>query len=102
LFSGLGFFLLLPWMQRTLTISLDVDWLWRRGLPLLARSAARFGSPLVSAVQTRIVSAGSALTTSARNTMGHSGPLGRSWEIGTTALWIVLLLMVYVFAYYLF
>jgi len=102
LFSGLAFFLLLPWMQRTLTLSLDVDWLWRRGLPLLARSAARFGSPLVSAVQTRIASAGNALTTSARNTMGHSGPLGRSWEIGTTALWIVLLLMVYVFAYYLF
>jgi len=102
LFSGLAFFLLLPWMQRTLTISLDVDWLWRRGLPLLARSAARFGSPLLSTLQTRLASVGSALTTSARNTMGHAGPLGRSWEIGTTALWIVLLLMVYVFAYYLF
>lgn len=102
LFSGLAFFLLLPWMRRTLTISLDVDWFWRRGLPLLTRSAARIGSPLVTALQARIASAGSALTTSARNTMGHAGPLGRSWEIGTTALWIVLLLMVYVFAYYLF
>src|SRR5210317_470193 len=29
LFSGLAFFLLLPLMRRTLTISLDFDWLWR-------------------------------------------------------------------------
>ncbi|MDO8861172.1 Na(+)/H(+) antiporter subunit D [Haliea sp. E1-2-M8] len=102
LFSGLAFFLLLPWMQRTLTISLDVDWLWRKGLPLLARFGARVGSPLVNAAQSRLDDAFNAVTTSARNTMGHAGPLGRSWEIGTTALWIVLLLMVYVFAYYLF
>lgn len=30
LFSGLAFFLLLPMMKRTLTISLDTDWLYRR------------------------------------------------------------------------
>lgn len=29
LFSGLAFFLLLPWLQRTNTISLDFDWLYR-------------------------------------------------------------------------
>ncbi|MGD8415976.1 MAG: Na(+)/H(+) antiporter subunit D, partial [Pseudomonadales bacterium] len=29
LFSGLAFFLLLPLMRRTRTISLDTDWLWR-------------------------------------------------------------------------
>ena len=29
LFSGLAFFLLLPLMRRTETISLDTDWLWR-------------------------------------------------------------------------
>ncbi len=102
LFSGLAFFLLLPWMQRTLTLSLDVDWLWRKGLPLLSRAGSRLGSPLVNAAQARLGGALNAITTSARNTMGHTGPLGRSWEIGTTALWIVLLLMVYVFAYYLF
>ena len=31
LFSGLAFFLMLPFMQRTLTITLDVDRLWRAG-----------------------------------------------------------------------
>ena len=35
LFSGLAFFLMLPWLQRTLTITLDVDWLYRRLGPLV-------------------------------------------------------------------
>ncbi|MBF0621020.1 MAG: Na(+)/H(+) antiporter subunit D [Magnetococcales bacterium] len=33
LFAGLAFFLLLPWMKRTLTITLDLDWLYRRLFP---------------------------------------------------------------------
>ena len=37
LFSGLAFFVLLPFMKRTLTISLDVDWFWRRLGAMLAR-----------------------------------------------------------------
>ncbi|HCD57602.1 MAG TPA: Na+/H+ antiporter subunit D, partial [Halieaceae bacterium] len=102
LFSGLAFFLLLPWMKRTLTISLDVDWLWRRGLPVLVQFVARIGKPPVVAARRRLQHGVDLLTASARHTMGHTGPLGRSWEIGTTALWIVLLLMIYVFAYYLF
>lgn len=35
LFAGLAFFVLLPLMKRTDTLSLDVDWLWRRGLPIV-------------------------------------------------------------------
>jgi len=67
LFSGLAFFLLLPMMKRTLTISLDFDWvyrvllfklfngtqniiasIWNRftsGLSLLAKSFSRSSSP---------------------------------------------------------
>lgn len=102
LFSGLAFFLMLPWMQRTLTISLDVDWLWRRGLPNLARGAARLARPVLDASRDHTLGLVDRINSSARHTMGHSGPLGRSWEIGTTALWIVVLLMVYVVVYYLF
>ena len=39
LFSGLAFFLLLGWLKRTLTITLDVDWLYRRLGVALARSS---------------------------------------------------------------
>lgn len=36
-FSGLAFFLLLPMMKRTLTITLDTDWIYRRLGPQLVR-----------------------------------------------------------------
>jgi len=35
LFSGLAFFVMLPLLRRTLTITLDTDWVWRRLLPAL-------------------------------------------------------------------
>src|SRR6056297_2932064 len=35
LFAGLAFFVMLPMMRRTLTISLDIDWVYRRALPWL-------------------------------------------------------------------
>jgi multicomponent Na+:H+ antiporter subunit D len=36
LFSGLAFFVMLPLLKRTLTITLDTDWFWRRLLPALS------------------------------------------------------------------
>ena len=33
LFSGLAFFVMLPYLGRMLTITLNSDWLWRRLLP---------------------------------------------------------------------
>ena len=38
LFSGLAFFLMLGWLKRTLTITLDVDWFYRRLGPALRRA----------------------------------------------------------------
>jgi len=32
LFAGLAFFVMLPWLKRTLTITLDFDWFYRLGL----------------------------------------------------------------------
>ncbi len=57
LFSGLAFFLLLPWLRRTLTITLDVDWLWRRALPATARVFAR-GADAAQATFARIAGFG--------------------------------------------
>ena len=44
LFSGLAFFLMLPLMRRTLTVTLDADWLWRRAAGRLASSRAAAGA----------------------------------------------------------
>ncbi|NWG45124.1 MAG: Na(+)/H(+) antiporter subunit D [Alphaproteobacteria bacterium] len=57
LFAGLAFFVLLPLMKRTRTISLDTDFLWRRvgpalwrlGLALLTAAGALGGRLLTSA-----------------------------------------------------
>ena len=50
LFSGLAFFLLLPIMQRTLTVTLDVDRLWRPGGrgPSAAGLAGRLLAPILA------------------------------------------------------
>jgi multicomponent Na+:H+ antiporter subunit D len=37
LFSGLAFFVMLPYLKRTPTITLDTDWFWRVAGPAIAR-----------------------------------------------------------------
>ncbi len=39
LFSGLAFFVMLKYLKRTLTITLDADWLWRRAFSAILRVA---------------------------------------------------------------
>jgi multicomponent Na+:H+ antiporter subunit D len=108
LFSGLAFFLLLPLMKRTDTISLDVDWLWRRAAPGLAARIVRIAQPVRHLVGT--------VTGLLRELLAHltvhylgqphtadsreRGLFARSWPIGTTALWIAILLSGYVRVYY--
>ena len=109
LFSGLAFFLLLPLMRRTETISLDADWLWRVALFRLASGLYRAlawlgakGGESLSAVGRRLGRRGQhwfgSETTGGRRV---HGVFARAWPIGTTALWIAVLLTAYVFFYYL-
>ncbi len=100
LFSGLAFFLLLPLMKRTLTISLDMDWFWRVVLYRLGEGVIR----LCMALGARLEAAQAALRDGpgARllALLGSGGVVGRTWQIGTTALWIAVLLTAYVLLYY--
>lgn len=109
LFSGLAFFVLLPLMKRTETISLDTDWLWRRAAPALIRlveRGLRFVGDFVARVRTRLQGwfhrvavryLGQPHTADSE----ERGVFARSWPIGTTALWIAGLLSAYVLLYYL-
>jgi len=109
LFSGLAFFLLLPLMRRTETISLDTDWIWRVALFRIA-----------TWLETRLSLFGKLLSAGTRSLLGRTGlkarqyfggppedseqrhgVFARAWPIGTTALWIAVLLTAYVFFYYL-
>ena len=106
LFSGLAFFLLLPLMKRTLTISLDADWLWR---VLLNRIIAIGGAGIAvarNAAKSVLQATGHRWRRYVRHLVGRrekdaaAGLFARSWPIGTTGLWIAVLLTGYVLAYY--
>ncbi len=106
MFSGLAFFLLLPLMKRTLTISLDLDWFWRKVLfragqwtyDLVGRARSSWDSVAGAAIQRTIISAKGVLGMS--DGSKRPGVMARAWPIGTTALWIAVLLTAYVFTYY--
>ena len=109
LFSGLAFFLLLPLMKRTETISLDFDWLWRVALPALVRGAGRLAGSAFDAAAGLAARIGNRLGARGRHLFGAEdtadgktyGVFARAWPIGTTALWIAVLLSAYAFFYYL-
>ena len=106
LFSGLAFFLLLPLMKRTQTISLDADWLWRVVLFGLARAVYNGLGAAGNALSTVILAAVDRLRALASTHMStpsdgrRPGIFARAWPIGSTALWIAVLLTSYVVIYY--
>jgi len=105
LFSGLAFFLLLPLMKRTLTISLDTDWLWR----VVLNSAVTATYAQLTAINATLRQQSNgllvALRSQAESRFGlrskneRAGVFARAWSIGTTALWIAVLLTAYVLFY---
>jgi multicomponent Na+:H+ antiporter subunit D len=109
LFSGLAFFVLLPLMKRTMTISLDTDWLWRRaGVSILKIIDSALGimgdvigqqadrlQKLLQRMTVRYLGQPDTADSKER------GVFARSWPVGTTAMWIVVLLSAYVLMYYL-
>lgn len=109
LFSGLAFFLLLPLMKRTLTISLDTDWIWRVMLLRIAKGLYSVATLLGHAVSAAFLSLLARTRLKARRLFGAAstdsdrpqGVFARAWPIGTTALWIAVLLTAYVVSYYL-
>ncbi|MEX2151372.1 MAG: Na(+)/H(+) antiporter subunit D [Steroidobacteraceae bacterium] len=101
LFSGLAFFLLLPLMRRTETITLDFDWLWRVALNRLGVRALAVLDFAASRAVSLGRAGGSAVTGGLRRHFGADGAFSRSWPIGTSALWLALLLSVYVLIHYL-
>lgn len=106
MFSGLAFFLLLPLMRRTRTISLDVDWLWRVALVALARNLSSLVHATTMHLNIRWVrwvgqfnERPSEPRYVTRKQRILRIDLWRNWSIGSTALWIAVLLTSYVAIY---
>jgi len=92
LFSGLAFFVMLPLMKRTLTISLDFDWFYRYLFKTLSMSliqqASRLGSQLESLIRQNFAR----LFDGLHRHHGPKGILSRTWPTGSMVLWIAILL----------
>ncbi len=98
LFAGFAFFVLLPMMKRTLTISLDFDWFYRRFGRLLADEFAlkstQFGQRLEQQIRSRVEN----LVHRLYRHHGPHGILARTWPSGGMVLWVSIMLAAMVIA----
>lgn len=98
-FGSLAFFLLLPVMKRTETVSLDWDWFYRRFGTAIGREFAwRTGAArahLASAAVARV----RAVIEGLFRTAGPVGPLARSWPSGSMVFWVAIILAASLVAY---
>lgn len=100
LFSGLAFFVMLGWLKRTLTITLDFDWLYRVFLPGAA-SLATIVLMLMNSALSRIARSQLELLSEAgRGLLGPRGIFARTWPSGTMALGIMAMLCAFLASYY--
>jgi len=101
LFSGLAFFVMLPLLRRTPTITLDTDWFYRHLGVQLAAGAAALLEACGAACGRAARNGASALATLVERSHGAAGLLARTWSTGGMALWAALMLAAYLLAHYL-
>ena len=99
LFSGLAFFIFLPVMKRSLTISLDVDWAYRRFLPHLVRYLmARFAT-VDRELRSTFIRVINNVINGAFQYVGPKGVLARTLPAGAMMFWAVALLAGFLVVY---
>lgn len=101
LFSGLAFFVMLGFLKRTPTISLDVDWLWRVAFQSLRQAAELGWETLKNNVASTFEAKSAALCTLVARHRQADGLLIRSWPTRSMAMWVMVMLLAYLLVYYL-
>jgi multicomponent Na+:H+ antiporter subunit D len=102
LFAGLAFFLLLPMMKRTETISLDFDWFYRVLGPKVYRAVSGVTGRTWAATEGFVLAQ---LSTALKKNYDREqnkpiGYFGKLWPIETMVLWVIVLLAGYLMLYY--
>ncbi len=101
LFAGFAFFVMLKQMRRTLTISLDFDWFYRK---LFKEIASEFTIRSSIAREAREQQALVWVYRFIERLYRHHGPegiLARAWPTGSMVLWVAVLLGLSLLLYYL-
>lgn len=101
LFAGFAFFVLLPMMKRTLTLTLDFDWFYRKFFKLLHDEfVIRQGGRIFASFKTNAVKRVEGLIKHVFKHHGPQGVLARTWPTGSMVLWVAVLLGLYLLVYY--
>jgi multicomponent Na+:H+ antiporter subunit D len=100
LFSGLAFFLLLGWLKRTLTITLDVDWIYRGFGRALFRNLNLWGDIVWQELSRLAARATAALLAGVYRYHGPHGALARTWPTGAMAFWTTMMLAAFLILSY--
>jgi multicomponent Na+:H+ antiporter subunit D len=100
LFSGLAFFVMLGWLRRTLTITLDFDWFYRLLFPRLFRVVGNALARTIATAESWAWVAWVGLETGARLLHGPQGLFARTWASGSMAFGMMLMLLVLLLSYY--
>jgi multicomponent Na+:H+ antiporter subunit D len=100
MFAGLAFFVFLPAMKRTKTISLDFDWLTRKFILGLLHNLERIISTVWRFLINGINSLMSGIEKDLYKHFNPIGPISRTWKISDTVLYTTALLGLFLLLYY--
>ena len=101
LFSGLAFFIMLPYLKRTDTITLDTDWIWRVLLRGSTEQAGRAYRVLRREWDRSLMRLAAQAFTQFTRQYGQDGRLARTWSTRTMSMWVLVLLLCFLLLYYL-
>lgn len=101
LFSGLAFFLLLPMLKRTLTITLDFDWFYRGFGKMLQLEFDHASASLWSQISNRATTVAKLTVNALYKWHGPGGIFAETWSTGLMAFWTTVLLGLYLAVYFL-
>ena len=93
LFSGLAFFVMLNYLKRTPTITLDFDWLWRVAGPWFFTRAKATADEATAALTGPLGRLRTRIAERIEREQTPSGWLVRSWPTGNMALWVLVMLL---------
>jgi len=101
LFAGFAFFVMLKQMRRTLTISLDFDWFYRKFFKEIGSEFTSRSSIVREAREQQVMVWAYRFVDRLYRHHGPQGTLARAWPTGSMVLWVAILLGLSLVLYYL-
>ncbi len=94
LFAGFAFFIMLPWLKRTLTISLDLDWFYRRLFPKIISNlfSNKFSNISINGLTKNLIRY--------FKIDNFTKSLVNNWSSGAMVFWTTTILTLYLFTLY--